>query len=258
MKVNSGAGGEQQFYVGELPPDFVVPLPEGVRLLGSQEHKYLRINTKTDASVFYQHRSDHIRVLLDSDLAVPEFVAQMRAGLNDTWETFEWPEYRLQGFVSAEPPDAFHVYHPALRQSLHVHAAAVAGVTQVTLDLNSHEHDPRQQMHLHFAQQIQHLAVSLWVPAGTTVHSGGGGSSGNRWQSEAVLESDLSAAALLDHFADQLQVGGWKLLIRSHTDVLVAASWANASGALVFITLSSAGPTYSATMLTVQTQHEDS
>ncbi|WP_420595666.1 hypothetical protein [Deinococcus sp.] len=257
LTANYNPGSEQKIYVGELPPDFPVTLPAGVRLLGSKEDKAPRIKTSTDAGRIYHHHLDHTRVLLDSDLPVSEFVAQMRAKLDDAWEAFNWPGMQ-QGFLPAADQDAFHVYHPALRQWLHVQAEETAGVTQVTLDLNSQESDPREQMQMHFAHQQRQLAVSVRMPAGTMVQPGGGGGSGNNWQSEAIIETTLSAAALLDFFDPQLQADGWQPLIRSQTDALQAASWANASGALVFITLSSAGPTYSATMLTFQLQHQDS
>lgn len=50
---------------------------------------------------------------------------------------------------------------------------------------------------------------SLRAPEGSVLRGGGSGMSGSHAQSEALIRTDLSAAALAAHFADQLAAEGW-------------------------------------------------
>jgi hypothetical protein len=239
---------EERFYVGELPSDFPVQLPAGSRLIGSMTQSTQNIPARS--RTFFGH--NFARVLLDSVLSVPEFIAQMRAGLNGQWEDAEWPHMMSTGFLPAEAQDSVHVYSPTLKKSLHVEAFEAGGVTRVDIALNSQSDENRDQLRQHLITQTPQIAVR--VPAGTTVYPGGSGGSGESWHCEAVIAGPLSAAELLESFSPQLLVKGYQPLTRGQTGALLAASWATESNDMVLITLVSGDQGYNANMVTVKGQ----
>jgi hypothetical protein len=255
LNANSGGNASQDtLYVGELPPDFPVKLPEGSRIVGATASApSLSLN-----NAYRTYRvHDHTRVLLDSVLSVPEFIEQMQSGLDDSWENSDWPHMmQHQGFLPAEAQDSLNLSSPALNKSLNVQAFNIGGVTQVTLDLNSQSDEDRERMQMHFKQRPQRIAVQVRVPVQATVQHNGGGQSGNHWSSEAVIGSELNATELLNFFGEQLNANGWQLLTRGQTSTLEAASWTDIRGQFVLISLSRSGPSYQAGMTTVQNQNE--
>lgn len=251
LDINYGAGTvKQKLYVGELPPDFPVALPEGSRVLGGQEQTFPKRPASTQGLSF--QLSDHSRVLMDSALPVSAFIAQMRSQLTSEWEDADWPMMPHTGFLPTEAQDALSMYSPALEKMLNVRAAEVSGVTQVTLDLNNQSRQEREQTRRHFDLHHQQLLVPVRVPAGATVQPGGGGSSDNHASSDAFIESGLSADELLKYFGVQLLENNWQSLTHAQIGAVTAASWTNRQGGLVFISLETAEQGHSATMIATQ------
>jgi len=65
----------------------------------------------------------------------------------------------------------------------------------------------------------------LYAPKGTTVQSTGGGGGGDRWSTDAVAETNLSAAQLEEHFAQQLKQAGWQQTASGDTPSLAWSTW---------------------------------
>jgi hypothetical protein len=239
-------GVEEKIYISELPAGFPIDFPAGTRVLGGQEQK----SSAFPGRKMGMNRQDHTRVLLDSALKVHEFIGQMRSRLGRDWEDIDWPPSMQGGFLPAEAQDALTVYSSSLQQSLHLRASEVKGVTQVTLDLNAHSDEARENMQRHFRHQPP--PVSVRVPAGATVQPGGGGGNGQTWNAQAVIESALTAPELLNHFGGQLQDKGWQPLTPGQNGSMKAASWTNTQNGVVLITLHSDGQRHFANMITVQ------
>ncbi|WP_293909649.1 hypothetical protein [Deinococcus sp.] len=250
---SGGSRVEEKLYVGELPPDFPIKLPENIRLIGANEQKAPPVPRGAQG----MYIRDHTRVLLDSPLSVPEFISQLRVELAGEWERFEWPHMQ-RGFLPAEAQDGLNLYSTRLKLSLNVQAAEVGEVTQVTLDLNAQDDDARERMRMHSDHYQGMLVLNVRVPAGATLQPGGGGHGGNHWSSSATIECTLSAAELLDHFGQQLTAQGWLPLTRGESLEAAAACWTNSAGNLAFISLSKAGPTYQASIMTVGEPSGDS
>lgn len=255
LNANSGGTSANTLYVGELPPDFPVTLPEGSRIVGATANKP-SASAWTGNLSFQMH--EHTRVLLDSVLSVSEFISQLRAGLEDDWEASDWPPMMHQGFLPAEAQDGLSLYSSSLRKSLNVQASEVGGVTQVTLDLNSQSDENMEHMRMHFDHFRGMLVLNVRLPAGATLQPGGGGHGQGHWSSSAVIECTLSATELLNHFGQQLVAQGWLPLTRGEALEATAACWTNSAGNLAFISLSRAGPSYQASIMTVGEPSDDS
>ena len=247
LNANSGGTSNGTLYVGELPPDFPVKLPEGSRVMGATASTPSPpLNNAYRTYRVY----NHTRVLLDSPLSVPEFIGQLRIELAGEWEDSEQPRMQ-RGFLPAEAQDGLNLYSTRLKLSLNVQAAEVGEVTQVTLDLNAQDDATRERMRMHFDHFRRMLILNVRLPAGATLQPGGGSHSGGHWSSGAVIECTLSAAELLDHFGQQLIIQGWLPLTRGEALKAIAACWTNSAGNLAFISLRGTGPSYQASIMTV-------
>lgn len=65
----------------------------------------------------------------------------------------------------------------------------------------------------------------LYAPKGATIQSLGGGGTGDRWSSDAVAETNLSAVQLEEHFAQQLKQAGWQQTASGDNPSLAWSTW---------------------------------
>ncbi|WP_216322589.1 hypothetical protein [Deinococcus aestuarii] len=242
-------GVTETVHVGQVPPDFPVPLPASSRVLGSTQRIQAPLPLGTPRFYF----ASHTRVLLDSPLPPLAFLGQLRGLLGEGWEEEAPPGFLGNGFLPALPPEHVHQHSADLQLALQVTAREVDGVTQVDLNVSHDDPEQRQLMRLHHGR-MQEATVRVRVPVGTTVETNGGGGGGGSWHYSALISQEQTAAALLDHFAPQLIQQGWAEVHRGTEPQFTTGSWVKTQGGqgVLLLTLEPLQGNYLANLRVIQ------
>ncbi len=204
------SGNQAQMFVGELPPQWDLPLPADAQVLGA--HVPVEF---------------HAQVVIDMSGDPREAVAEIqRLLVAEGWRALQAWRQRGGGFMGGgilEPPAAVLMCDYRLRRHLNVVGTeGQTGMAEVLLSYNS---DPSSFQPCEFARGMPGEQPSVFPdlvpPPGMTQGRAGGGGRGTSASNDAVLIGDLSAEAVEQHYRAQLVAAGWR--IESHT---ASDSWA--------------------------------
>jgi hypothetical protein len=217
----AGATSRVTWQVGKLPSDLPAPLPAlpNVRVVGSV------VNTSSRPEISYS-----AQIFLDSQLTPTIFRRQFVAGLEKGgWKLL--PGYGSRtgqrgGFVSTDAGGFLGYVQESKNLMVNIQTQRKDDTTQVSINLRV---DPNAKRMLAMSQpDTQSIPLpDLQPPPGATVTAGGGGGGGGGGQftTSAMIETDLSAAALMTHYGDQLQKAGWSPLSRTLRGAVSVSVW---------------------------------
>jgi hypothetical protein len=194
-------GPAPRLLVGELPPDWDIPLPQAAVVVGSL------VNSEFQTEV-----------VLDVPAEPEEAVAAVEQDLTaQGWRSSqEMFGMRAGGFVPADmpAPQAMRLLCDEQRRR-HLQASAgpgEGGLADLRLHLDS---DPDN-----FAicegdgwrrRAKTSIFPALTPPPGMSHRGGGGGSSGGSSHTQTTLRGDLQVDAVENHYRQQLAAAGWQL-----------------------------------------------
>ena len=204
--------------VGALPAALAdqVAVPSGTRLVGSALHSR-------------QGRPSDLEVVLDASGEPTEVVDACEKDLTERgWNLVEgFPGSMHGGFVSG--PFGFGRMLRKGEQGPVLMMSAVtrdAGLTdlRLRLDWDIPRHLDRMTIYRSRLSGFEQDAPALSTHGREPGPRGGGGS-GGRWNSEAMVETDRSVAELEAHFASQLVEAGWTRVAGRADDVVGWSTW---------------------------------
>ena len=213
---------EPQILLGELPPDFDVPVPEGADVLGSL--------VQSDRS---------FQAILDLPMDQGESGEFYVAALHDAgWS--ERSRGSRGGFTSAgNVPFAFCSGDNTML-TLTLSESPIEGLTEVrffTFNVKGMGRSPCDQSRkggarLDMISPTGFKLPTLRSPAGVRETGSSSGSSHNSVRSEVSLITDMSAVDLEEHYRRQLLELGWELAEQAAAGPLAVSTWrfANTEG----------------------------
>jgi len=197
--------GKPQVLLGQVPSlPVTLPLPEGSRVIGT-----------------LIHGPEHADIVLDVPLPAEQVIEFYKERLGaDGWaEPDMFRGHRPGGFTHAGIPgrvDSITLCKGTDTPGFNIQAFSGQGsMTDVRVDIVGGEFSPCSQQHGPKSRRMEHhgfyeLIPQLAPPEGARQMGGGGGSSGqNSADSRAALETDMEFAALIPHYAKQLEAAGW-------------------------------------------------
>ncbi len=193
---------QAQMFVGELPPQWDLPLPAGAEVLGG-----------------HVPAEFHAQVVLDVPGDPKQAVAEIeRLLVAEGWRAVPGPASRRRGggFLGGgmlEPPAAVLLCDYRLWRHLNVTGIeGRSGIAELLLSYNS---DPTSFQPCEFTGGMPGEQPSVFPelkpPPGMMQGRAGGGGRGTSASNDAVLIGDLSAEAVEQHYRAQLVSAGWRV-----------------------------------------------
>jgi hypothetical protein len=194
-------GPEPLLLVGELPPGWDIPLPQGAVIIGSH------------IPVEFQ-----AQVVLDLPGEPEQAVVAVEQVLIDQgWRSSQgMPGMRASGFVPASAPTARAarlLCDDQRRRHLRVSAGpGEGGLADVRLNLDSDSDnfaicEGGGRMH----RDPTSVFPALSPPPGMSQRGGGGGGGGRSSHAQTTLRGELPVDAIESHYREQLIAAGWRL-----------------------------------------------
>jgi hypothetical protein len=222
--------------VGKLPADYLSPLvPRGATVLGGinypsqrrpQTQPMMGRGVVALAVTEPDGRSTTILSMNETpDSAFSVVRAQIeRAG----WRPAPRPEWQGQGFIPTSRARMREGYYCSDSAGVQISAAPSSNTGSI-VRLTAHRSirntlcDPEQQQRFSRGmREIEPRLPTLTPPQGAHVKGSGSSGGGDSREANAEIESPLSPAEMVSHFAAQLQQAGWTLGSRaSEGDVSV-------------------------------------
>ena len=196
--------GRTQVLLGQIPSLPVnFPLPDGSRVLGT-----------------LIHGPESAEIILDMPLSAEQVIAFYKERLGaDGWvdpDTFRG--HRQSGFTHAGIPAQMNnitLCKGTDTPGFNIQAFAGRGpLTDVRIDIAGGEFSPCGQQRgpksRHMERHGFYDLIPVLAPPEGAKQTGGGGSGGqDNASSRAMLETDVELAALIPHYAKQLEAAGW-------------------------------------------------
>jgi hypothetical protein len=194
-----------RLFLGELPSDLPteIPVPEGLVLLGGVRRvSPCRGGPEAEVVLEAEAEPEDVYDAFREHLAGSEWsekrrtLGQERGGFVPTGSGGRWLTFCLS-------PRG-----PALLVSAHRRRGAQT--TDVRLRLEGSRRDsPCSDDHYRYAYEERSVLPALFPPEGVAQLSGGGGGGSDSEQNYAHLRTDMSPAALVEHYSAQLEEAGW-------------------------------------------------
>ena len=196
--------GRTQILLGQIPSLPVeFPLPEGSSVLGTLIRS-----------------PDSAEVILDMPLSAEQVIAFYKERLGaDGWvEPDVFRGHRRSGFTHAGFPgetNSITLCKGADTPGFNIQAFSGRGsLTDVRIDIAGGEYSPCFQQRGPKSRRMErhgfHDLIPALAPPEGARQTGGGGSSGqDTVSSHAMLETDVELAALIPHYAKQIEAAGW-------------------------------------------------
>lgn len=215
LRARYGLSGEEnvQILAGQLPDSLPadLPLPEGAQIIGSV------VNPGSVAG-----GPGYTEILLQVNQSPEEIYSLYQQQLLDEgWQLHEVPEVN-EGFIAEEATETPQVSSsinssrlfcsPSQAAYLHVTTAPsqTNSSTAVNLALRTPYVESQSSSPFECFPGIEEaLLPGLTLPANAQLISGGSSVGNDGASSDVVIQTDLEAEALINHYATQLQQAGW-------------------------------------------------
>lgn len=213
-----GPKASPQLFVGQLPPDFPVelPQPQGSRVVGS-----VVVGDRTE-------------VFLDAPSSARDVLTFYRDRLGEAGWTSPPMGRPGGGFQPSRggPANVLLFCKGENGPSLSIQTVDVQGkATQVYLELNTYAEHPenspcsRQQRMRRMGHPVGEVFPPLVPPPGGEVLPEGGGGGNGRWHSSAVLQGDVMLADVRADYERQLLDAGWTRLTSGDGGPVAWSTW---------------------------------
>lgn len=190
---------EPRLLVGELPPQWDLPLPPGAVVIGS--------HIRDEFSV---------QVALDVPGGPEQAVAQVERSLTAVgWRLGRTMGPRRGGFIPVSTGMHAGGLYCDDQQRRHLTVTAgsgEAGFADVRLNLNS---DPTNYTPCEHEHRMDNSSMDVFpvltAPPGMRTRGGGGGGGGGSADTSVTLFGDMPVDAIEQHYREQLTAAGWRL-----------------------------------------------
>lgn len=208
-----GYAGLQQggtVYVGSLPDDFALPVPDDVTVIGGVVYSATQMPTQ----IYLQTplSTQEVRDFYTASFTAPD------------WRSPSIPSGG-SGFVTAQV-DSLSFCNDTDNSFVSIFSQPNGDQTDVTLyyqpDLPSSSQCSPQVAGQYTGQS---LIPSLVAPAGAMQSSSSGGGSSDQWYTGTQLTTSLTADELAAHYGDQLQTAGWTQIDQTSADPVATSIW---------------------------------
>lgn len=203
-------GGDCVIHVGEAPEGFALTWPSGTRLLGASENPQ-----RTTVAAVVPGAGEDVRRRIEASLretgwVQPDPPPHMQGGFQD--RAAPW------GMYCSEDGD-----YRTLKVSRRDSAESLVLVTQIRAD--GRRHTPCAAPPERFRPPFADVLPLLHPPEGSRMIDGGRGTSGRSVESRAEIRGETGIAALLEHFAGQLEEAGWERISEASGPEAGVISW---------------------------------
>lgn len=195
--VFDGVPGEQcRIHVGEAPEGFTMAWPEGTIVLGASETA-----NRAKVVAVVPGGNEEVRSAIESGL------------LSSGWSRLE-PHVAPNGFQFRPPsgPDLSFCSEDGAHRMVEIDRrdgeSSMVVVHQMSAEMPYSRCRVRPERHLH-PVPFEGVLPPLYPPEDARLTDGGGGASDRTVESRAEIRTEAGLAALMEHFARQLEEAGW-------------------------------------------------
>lgn len=196
-----------RLFPGELPDSLALdlPLPPNSQLIGSASEP-------ASPSPGAPPSGEHINIVVDAPGTADELLGfYERELVARGWFVAPTEVFRPGGFDAMQRPPSRTFCRSPRGPSLSVRVLPLAETNDIRIQIDTASPGPcanpaGARMGMPVGGQ---MLPALTAPAGVYMETLSGGGSQSRWSSNATAETDMPAAELEAHFAQQLAAAGW-------------------------------------------------